>query len=86
MKNGLPALIYAAYNGHEDAVSCLIEAGAHLEATDKVGRCCVWWCATEFEAAGGTRTIPLVAVLNFISVCRSPLRLPCLTSSSLSGA
>ena len=30
--------MHAAYNGHADAVSRLIEAGAKLEATDKVIR------------------------------------------------
>ena len=34
----MTALIYAAYNGHTDAVKVLLEAGASIEAKDNVSK------------------------------------------------
>ena len=88
MQYGTTALMSAASIEIPIAVSRLIEVGANLEATDKVGKCRVW-CVAECGAAGGTRTIPSAVVLTLIAVCRLSLP-PFLSLShlifSLSGA
>ncbi len=38
MQGGYTALMNAAMNGHVNVVQCLVEAGANLEAADKVSR------------------------------------------------
>ena len=42
MQCGYTALMWAAYNGHVNVVQCLVEAGANLEAADKVSVYVVW--------------------------------------------
>ena len=42
MQNGFTALMRAAWNGHVNVVQCLVEAGANLEAADKVSGHVVW--------------------------------------------
>ena len=39
---GYTALIRAASNGHVNVVQCLVEAGANLEAADRVSGHVVW--------------------------------------------
>ena len=42
MQIGYTALIWAAILGHVNVVQCLVEAGANLEAADKVSAYVVW--------------------------------------------
>ncbi len=42
MQSGCTALMLAAMNGHVNVVQCLVEAGANLEAADKVSGHVVW--------------------------------------------
>ena len=42
MQNGYTALMLAAYKGHVNVVQCLVEAGANLEAVDRVSGHVVW--------------------------------------------
>ena len=42
MQYGSTALMWAASNCHVNVVQCLVEAGANLEAADKVSVHVVW--------------------------------------------
>jgi ankyrin repeat protein len=42
MQNGYTALMLAAMEGHVNVVQCLVDAGANLEAADKVSVHVVW--------------------------------------------
>ncbi len=42
MQGGWTALMVAACNGHVNVVQCLVEAGANLEAADRVSGHVVW--------------------------------------------
>ena len=42
MQNGYTALMLSASNGDANVVQCLVEAGANLEAADRVSVHVVW--------------------------------------------
>ncbi len=42
MQDGYTALMWASMEGHLNVVQCLIEAGANLEAVDKVSSDVLW--------------------------------------------
>jgi ankyrin repeat protein len=42
VQDGWTALMSAAYNGHVNMVQCLVEAGANLEAAERVSCHVVW--------------------------------------------
>jgi ankyrin repeat protein len=42
MQGGYAALMLAASEGHANVVQCLVEAGANLEAADRVSGHVVW--------------------------------------------
>ncbi len=42
MQGGYTALMKVAMNGHVNVVQCLVEAGANLEAVDRVSGHVVW--------------------------------------------
>ncbi len=42
MQDGYTPLMWAAKKGHVNVVQCLVEAGANLEAVDRVSGHVVW--------------------------------------------
>ena len=54
-KEGLTPLMRAAWNGHEDVVRLLVDAGSTLSATDDVGK-----SALDYAIQGGHREIARV--------------------------